>query len=497
MKLLLLNGSLVKPMLALAVAGTSFMQCVARAAIEHPGELGLIERDSTAENPPSTVKPAGHGAIRGVNIGGVFLIEAFIKPSLFDQFSHMSDAEMPVDEYTFSKELGKEEAKRQLEEHWDTFVTRDHLEKLVGFGINWIRIPVGYWAFNLTREEPYVDGQLPYIERMLGWSRDLGLKVQLDLHGVPGSQNGFDNSGRRGNTTWLDQRINIDRAMDVLTKLADLANKWPDVVYAIEAINEPSKYSTPLEKVRSFYEEAYTTVRNIAPDLMFMTHDTFADTHEWNVLVNTTWENHVMDSHLYQMFNEWVVTFNESTHINLVYDTAKNITIFDNTTRRVVVGEFSVATHDCTKYINGLGRGTRWEGTLPDMTKPNCPTTNCTCTGNYGSDYTQFTDEYKAFLKNYMDAQLDVYDGQLLGWFYWNFRTEGAPEWDYLLGVEQGWIPKFPRTAFPKGSSSSSDKSDNSAGSSSSAVSLTGSRTEHGFVLQSIGILALVTLVFF
>ncbi|ORX73345.1 glycoside hydrolase [Linderina pennispora] len=417
------------------------MQCVAaRSHWSSPGEL------ARPEDPPSTVKPAGHGAIRGVNIGGVFLIEAFIKPSLFDQFSHMSDAEMP--------ELGKEEAKRQLEEHWDTFVTRDHLEKLVEVGINWIRIPVGYWAFNLTREEPYVDGQLPYIERMLGWSRDLGLKVQLDLHGVPGSQNGFDNSGRRGNTTWLDQRVNIDRAMDVLTKLADMANKWPDVVYAIEAINEPSKYSTPLEKVRSFYEEAYTTVRNIAPDLMFMTHDTFADTYEWNVLVNTTWENHVMDSHLYQMFNEWVVTFNESTHINLVYDTAKNITIFDNTTRRVVVGEFS----------------------------PNCPTTNCTCTGNYGSDYTQFTDEYKAFLKNYMDAQLDVYDGQLLGWFYWNFRTEGAPEWDYLLGVEQGWIPKFPRTAFPKGS-------DNSAGSSSSA--------EHGFVLQSIGILALAILVLF
>ncbi|KAJ1844042.1 hypothetical protein LPJ57_009595, partial [Coemansia sp. RSA 486] len=50
----------------------------------------------------------------------------------------------------------------------------------------------------------------------------------------------------------------------------------------------------------------------------------------------------------------------------------------------------------------------------------------------------------------YVDAQLQIYDQEIAGWFYWNFRTESAPEWDYLLGVEQGWIPKFPRTALAK-----------------------------------------------
>ena len=33
---------------------------------------------------------------------------------------------------------------------------------------------------------------------MMGWCQELGLKVVLDLHGAPGSQNGFDNSGKRG-----------------------------------------------------------------------------------------------------------------------------------------------------------------------------------------------------------------------------------------------------------------------------------------------------------
>ncbi|KAJ2860385.1 hypothetical protein FB639_005639, partial [Coemansia asiatica] len=59
--------------------------------------------------------------IRGVNIGGVFLIEPFIRPSLFDQFLSMKESDRPIDEWTFTAVLGKEEARRQLEEHWDTF----------------------------------------------------------------------------------------------------------------------------------------------------------------------------------------------------------------------------------------------------------------------------------------------------------------------------------------------------------------------------------------
>ncbi len=34
------------------------------------------------------------------------------------------------------------------------------------------------------------------------WANEIGLKILLDLHGAPGSQNGFDNSGRRGDILW-------------------------------------------------------------------------------------------------------------------------------------------------------------------------------------------------------------------------------------------------------------------------------------------------------
>ncbi|KAJ2366833.1 hypothetical protein H4S01_002492 [Coemansia sp. RSA 2610] len=390
--------------------------------------------------------------IRGVNLGGVFLIEPFIRPSLFDQFNSSSPADAPVDEWSFSATLGKEEAKRQLEAHWDTFVTREHLETLADYGINWVRIPIGYWAFNLTDNEPFIDGQIPYIERILGWAQETGLKVELDLHGAPGSQNGYDNSGHRVTPEWLHSRINVDRTLDALSKMTQLAVDWEDVVYGIQILNEPSRWKWPVADILGFYNEAYDLVRGMTNDVYFMIHDTFLGPNEWSTLVSPNWTNALMDTHIYQMFDNYIITLNESAHIDMVATMAENVTRFDRSNIGVVVGEFSAATHDCTKYINGFGRGSRWEGTLEWVDHPLCPFENCTCTGDYGSDYTQFSDHYKRFLRRYVDAQLSIYDRELAGWFYWNFRTEGAPEWDYLRGVEQGWIPKFPRTAIPKSS---------------------------------------------
>ncbi|KAJ2237125.1 hypothetical protein IWW45_001243 [Coemansia sp. RSA 485] len=418
---------------------------------KHDTESTLDESSSSEDvTDMQTSKLNNLETIRGVNIGGVFLIEPFIKPSLFDQFLSMSEPDRPVDEWTFTSVLGKEEARRQLEEHWDTFITKEHLETLAEDGINWIRIPIGYWAFNLTKDEPFVDGQIPYVERILEWSRDVGLKVELDLHGAPGSQNGYDNSGRRGTPEWLLSRVNVDRTLDALTKMTQLAVDWDDVVYGIQILNEPSRWKWAVSDILEFYNEAYDLVHNMAPDTYFMIHDTFLSPNDWPSLVSSNWTNALMDTHIYQMFDDYMVTLNETTHIEMVKTMAENITKFDRSQFGVVVGEFSAATHDCTKYINGFGRGSRWDGSIEGIDRPHCPFESCSCTGDYGGNYTEFSDHYKRFLKRYVDAQLQIYDQEIAGWFYWNFRTESAPEWDYLLGVEQGWIPKFPRTALAK-----------------------------------------------
>ena len=63
--------------------------------------------------------------------------------------------------------------------------------ELIDFRLNHVRIPIGYWAFEVGSGEPYITGQLPYLESAVQWAGNYGLKVIIDLHGAPGSQNGF------------------------------------------------------------------------------------------------------------------------------------------------------------------------------------------------------------------------------------------------------------------------------------------------------------------
>ena len=64
------------------------------------------------------------------------------------------------------------------------------------------------------------------------------IQVLLDLHGCPGSQNGFDNSGHRGEIHWTEGE-NPDRTIRVLVKVANMVkaglflctNRWNLLFY--------------------------------------------------------------------------------------------------------------------------------------------------------------------------------------------------------------------------------------------------------------------------
>jgi glucan 1,3-beta-glucosidase len=80
--------------------------------------------------------------------------------------------------------------------------------------------------------------------RLLGWARALDLRVWLDLHAAPGSQNGFDNSGRLGALEWDQDPAHVARTVRVLGKLAKAVKEegFSDVVDGVGALNEPGPF---------------------------------------------------------------------------------------------------------------------------------------------------------------------------------------------------------------------------------------------------------------
>ena len=98
----------------------------------------------------------------------------------------------------------------------------------------------------------------------------------VDLHGAPGSQNGYDNSGQRtGNPVWAVNPDNVTRTVDTLRFLAKEVGNQVDV---IELLNEAAGFRGDdwAAVVRSFWEEAYDAVRQAAgEDVKIMIGDAF------------------------------------------------------------------------------------------------------------------------------------------------------------------------------------------------------------------------------
>jgi glucan 1,3-beta-glucosidase len=217
--------------------------------------------------------------IRGVNLGGWMVLEPWITPSLFYQFLGKNENTTAMDMYSFCTVLGPEEGNKQLRRHWDSWVTEAIIEELAHSGaVNSLRLPVGDWMYKPYG--PYVgctDGALEYVDYVLDWAYANELSVLIDIHGVKGSQNGFDNSGQSQGFKWTSKLNtepvgdvtfehwpirsagwmgtfdpvsatymdinydNIQHALEVIKKVVDRYKSHPALL-GLEPVNEPWQY---------------------------------------------------------------------------------------------------------------------------------------------------------------------------------------------------------------------------------------------------------------
>ena len=72
--------------------------------------------------------------------------------------------------------------------HWDEFYQKSDLDILASVGISHIRIPYGYWFFDVADDEPFPnppqnddEGMRFYLKRMVQWADELDIKVRFHL----------------------------------------------------------------------------------------------------------------------------------------------------------------------------------------------------------------------------------------------------------------------------------------------------------------------------
>nr|MCR4674501.1 glycosyl hydrolase family 5 [Lachnospiraceae bacterium] len=133
--------------------------------------------------------------IKGVNLGNWLVLEKWMEPAMFDGV----DAE---DETWLNRRADKNMLKERMKQHRDTYVEEKDFRFLKEAGITHVRIPVPYFIFG--DREPFI-GCIEYLDKAFDWAEKYEIKILVDLHTTPGSQNGYDNGGICGVCKWHKQ----------------------------------------------------------------------------------------------------------------------------------------------------------------------------------------------------------------------------------------------------------------------------------------------------
>ncbi|KAF7301888.1 Glycoside hydrolase family 5 protein [Mycena indigotica] len=397
----------------------------------------------------------GQDRVYGVNLGGLFVLEPFITPSLFERYAPAAD------EWTLSVAMANDTANGglgQLETHYDTFVTEQDFAEMAGAGINFIRIPIPYWAIETWEGEPFLaKTSWKYFLRVLDWARKYGLRVCLDLHTVPAYR-----LPERRDLITLDEIIpgqlsqrkyvtgiaNAQRTLYYIRVLTEFISQpaYRDLIPIFGIVNEALLGVIGKDQLTSFYLEAHNMIRDITGrgagnGAYIAIHDGFQSLDSWAGFLQGS-DRIMLDTHPYFSFggiDTSPINVNDGngnpggkwpTQACAAWGPSINTSQTDFGV--TIAGEWAASPNDCGFFLRGVG---------PESTNPDCP--------DY-DDYLNYSESMKAGIANYVLASMDATHD----WFFWTWKigpkmdgTIGAPLWSYQLGLREGWIPRDPRTA--------------------------------------------------
>ena len=336
-----------------------------------------------------------------------------------------------TDQWSFDSTDGAEEA---LNKHWDSYFTEDDVKKIASWGINALRIPIGYWAYD-NSGTPYIKGADEHLEKAIGWARNAGLQVLLDCHGSPGSQNGFEHSGKAGAVSWQTDD-NLNKSITILETMAKKygSKEYADVVYGLELVNEPISWDeNNFDTTKEWAQQAYKAVRSAATNenLMIIMHDGFMGPSQWedvgeavNGNASIAAAKFAIDTHLYQNQVDSDKTLTQADHITKACGWTQSQLLPPLSPLPVYVGEFSAATDICA-YTNGTTVG----GTV-------CTEDKCQCSADVPIQY--WNKPLIEATRKFVEAELDAFEHSSNGWFMWSYKGPGA--WGLDNAVKYGLI---------------------------------------------------------
>ena len=297
----------------------------------------------------------------GVNLGNWLVLERW----MCGAGSPFEGTRSP-DEEGLLDELGRDELERRLRAHRDSFLNERTFDSLADHGVDLLRLPIPYWAFGDEAHDPCIDR----VDWALDRATDHGQRVLIDIHTVPGGQNGSDSSGICGLCTWHLDEAHVEKTLGVVGRLANRYGGHPGL-FGIEPVNEPANdvvFSANMSRwakafperaaasqaiPRNFLERFYLQAYELALPALdkgaaLVLHDRFDDLSTWDDFMPCQRFGNVwIDTHRYLVFSGYAIVGDTArkrahSHRRLIRDWSRQIrhaSRFHN----VLVGEWGLS----------------------------------------------------------------------------------------------------------------------------------------------------------
>lgn len=351
--------------------------------------------------------------IRGVNLGGLFILKKWITPSLF---TPSWEAAGIVDMDSFSKKCSSINACGKYQEHLDTFFSSADFVQMKLMGLNTVRIPVGYWLFeSLTSNAP--SGNVLPLEHILEFSHPLtrlismamsvGLHVIIDLETI--------------DTELLSSSsLTITTAAAIGTYVKHLEEAYSLHNVILIEIGTAFDTQTDFEVVTASIDQ----LRAVLPSIPIMLLESSALPSRTSISINTK---------VYHGFSVQDIASDTASadreklyaHEKIACGFKAPLHFTTCTRAPTLVGEFSLAIDNC----------------MPGVDDQFADYGQCDRISSRAA-----SPWWNRHLKSFAMRQLATYEAEL-GWVFWTFKLDAqadkdpsAAYWSYRLAVQRGLI---------------------------------------------------------
>lgn len=183
--------------------------------------------------------------LHGINLGNWMLTEGYMW-----KFEGGPQSEREIEEFVLEM-LGPERAAAFWRTYRDTYISREDVHLIKQAGFDSVRIPIHWKLFQAPDSEGF---QL--LDRVIGWCKQEGLLVVIDLHAAPGGQTGTNIDDSVG-WPWLYSDTTSQAQTTELWKR--IAHRYRDekTVMGYDLLNEPLPHFPQMRQFDARLEPLY------------------------------------------------------------------------------------------------------------------------------------------------------------------------------------------------------------------------------------------------